>query len=174
MPSRQVLPARRLLPPSLHRESYLLRKLGMLLPPQTRVFRCLFFSTVRGREPTRRPSVDDGWASCSGFNLVTLTTSLTSRHLYGYLSYRCFREFVDRFAPHIFETAPEEEAAAAEGGRRTFVVLEAHLVLLEQLLWFHDPTLAAHLDKCCVSPAAYATPWWVVCVFVSSALRERC
>lgn len=44
------------------------------------------------------------------------------------------------------------------------MVLETHLVLLELLLRFHDPALAAHLDKCCVSPAAYATPWWVLFV----------
>ncbi|CAB1102327.1 unnamed protein product [Ectocarpus sp. CCAP 1310/34] len=71
-------------------------------------------------------------------------------------SYRCFRSFVDRFAPNIFSTAQEET-----GGGTTLVVLEAHLVLLEQLLRFHDPALAAHMDKCFVSPAAYATPWFV-------------
>lgn len=71
---------------------------------------------------------------------------------------RCFRSFVDRFAPNIFSTAPEEA-----GGGTALVVLETHLVLLEQLLRFHDPALAAHMDKCFVSPAAYATPWWVLC-----------
>lgn len=64
---------------------------------------------------------------------------------------------MDRFAPNIFATAPAEPRE--DGGGRTFVVLEAHLVLLEQLLRFHDPALAECMDKCCVSPAAYATPW---------------
>eukprot|EP00903_Cladosiphon_okamuranus_P014477 g13429.t1 len=77
----------------------------------------------------------------------------------GSFSYRCFCSFVDRFAPSIFSTSPED--SRAREGRGTFVVLETHLILLEQLLRFHDPTLAAHLDKCCVSPAAYATPWFV-------------
>ena len=57
----------------------------------------------------------------------------------------------------MFATAPED--ARTSGGAGALVVLETHLVLLEQLLRFHDPALAAHLDKCCVSPAAYATPW---------------
>ncbi|CAM9539480.1 unnamed protein product [Ectocarpus sp. 6 AP-2014] len=74
----------------------------------------------------------------------------------GFSYSRCFRSFVDRFAPNIFSTAQEEA-----GGGTTLVVLEAHLVLLEQLLRFHDPALAAHMDKCFVSPAAYATPWFV-------------
>lgn len=76
---------------------------------------------------------------------------------------RCFCSFVDRFVPNMFATAPED--AETRGGG-AFVVLETHLVLLELLLRFHDPVLASHLDKCCVSPAVYATPWWV-CFFLS-------
>ncbi|CAN0062114.1 unnamed protein product, partial [Hapterophycus canaliculatus] len=56
--------------------------------------------------------------------------------------------------------APATTKAGGQG-RGAFVVLEAHLVLLEQLLRFHDPALAVHLDKCCAGPAAYATPWFV-------------
>ncbi|CAN0538333.1 unnamed protein product [Scytosiphon promiscuus] len=70
---------------------------------------------------------------------------------------RCFCSFVDRFAPNIFTTAPEK--APAKEGQGAFVVLEVHLVVLEQLLRYHDPSLAAHLEECCISADAYATSW---------------
>ena len=72
---------------------------------------------------------------------------------------RCFCSFVDQFAPNIFTTAPDKPPV--EGGQGTFVVLEVHLLVLEQLLRYHDPVLAAHFEECCISADAYATSWSV-------------
>lgn len=53
----------------------------------------------------------------------------------------------------------ERETSGREGQR--FVVLEAHLALLDQLLQYHDPVLAARMEACRLSADAYATPWYV-------------
>lgn len=77
---------------------------------------------------------------------------------------RCFSRFVDRFAPYIFS------GTAGEGGRKTFAVLEAHLELLDQLLWYHDPALAVRMEECRMHPDAYATPWWVQRLCLSTTI----
>lgn len=72
--------------------------------------------------------------------------------------FRCFCRFVDRFAPYTFSSAHGEVGATDRG---TFVVLEAHLELFEQLLRYHDPALAVHMEESSISADAYATTWWV-------------
>ena len=78
----------------------------------------------------------------------------------------------------MFTTAPDQ--APTKGGPGAFVVLEVHLLMLEQLLRYHDPALAAHLEECSINADAYATSWSVsaVQIFVRDGglgfLNSRC
>ena len=57
----------------------------------------------------------------------------------------------------MFTSVPD--GGVGRGG--SFAALEAHLVLFEHLLRYHDPVLATHLEESRISADAYATPWWV-------------
>lgn len=79
--------------------------------------------------------------------------------------YRCFCRFMDRFAPNMFMVSRgdvargSEETEGLSWGETSFVVLEAHLLLFEHLLRYHDPALANHLEESRITADAYATPW---------------
>lgn len=72
---------------------------------------------------------------------------------------------MDRFAPNMFIVSGRDVARGSgekkglAWGEASFVVLEAHLLLFEHLLRYHDPALATHLEESRISADAYATPW---------------